>query len=255
MKYLWLGWLLAFGSSSCSSPAEQQADTTVKIRWNRDPEDLSPLAQPNQNAVDAANLLHCGLLQLDLSTGIHSPALADSLPLIRLLGDSLTHLRYQIRRTAAWDSGRPILATDVAFTLKLIFCPRLPNEKAKAQISFIRDIKLDSANPRRFTFICRGQAPEFSFESGDFPIISEDALDPRHSLRQFSVASVAATQPDKFIAPALIALAERYQQADLGHHPERLPGCGPYRMTGWETNRFLIFERKAHWWADSLPHH
>jgi ABC-type transport system substrate-binding protein len=252
MKYLWFGWLLAVGSSSCSLPAEQQVGTVVKIRWNRDPEDLSPLTQPNQSAVDAVNLLHCGLLQVDFSTGIHSPALADSLPLRHLVGDSLTHVRYKLRRTAKWDSGQPILATDVAFTLKLIFCPGLPNEKARTQFSFIHDIKLNSANPRRFTMVCRGQAPEFSYETGDFPILSEDALDPTHSLRQFSVASVAATQLSKPIAPALTALVKRYQQADLGHHPERLPGCGPYRLAAWKRDRFLTFERKAHWWADSL---
>lgn len=252
MKYLWFGWALVVGSSSCSSPADSQASSTVNIRWNRDPESLSPLAQPNQNAVDAAMLLHCSLLQVDISTGSYSPALADSLPLRRLLGDSLTHLRYHLRPTATWDSGRPVLATDVAFTLKLIFCPGLPNEKARAPLSFIHDIKLDSANPRRFTLVCRGQAPEFSYESGDFPIVSEDALDPTHSLRPFSVASVAATQPNATLAPALTALAKRYQQADLGHHPERLPGCGPYQLAKWETNRSLTFKRKTNWWADGL---
>jgi ABC-type transport system substrate-binding protein len=252
MKYFWFGWLVAVGSSSCSSLVEQQANTTVNIRWNRDPESLSPLTQPNQNAVDAANLLHCGLLQVDLAKGVYLPALADSLPKVQLVGDSLTYLHYQLRRVATWDSGRPVLATDVAFTLKLFFCPGLPNEKVRSQISFIHDIKIDSVNPRRFTLICRSQAPEFSFESGDFPILSEDALDPTHSLRHFSVASVIDSPTSAKVAPTLAALAKRYQQADVGHHPGRLPGCGPYELAEWKTDRFVIFKRKAHWWADRL---
>ncbi|MFD1873525.1 ABC transporter substrate-binding protein [Hymenobacter bucti] len=161
------------------------------------------------------------------------------------------HLGYQLRRAAAWDSGQPILATDVAFTLKLIFCPGLPNEKVRTSLQFIRDIKLDSANPRRFTFVCRGQAPEFSYESGDFPILSEDALDPTHSLRQLSLVSIA-NATDATSTPALAALAKRYQEADLGQHPERLPGCGPYQLEEWKTKQSLTFKRKAHWWADSL---
>jgi len=249
MKYLWFGWLLAAGISSCSLPANKQPDSTVRIRWNRDPENLSPLALPNQNAVDAATLLHCSLLQVDLSIGTYSPALADSLPQMQLLGDSLTHLRYQLRRAAAWDNGRPVLATDVAFTLKLIFCPGLPNEKVRAPLGFIRDIKLDPSNPRRFTLVCRGQAPEFGFASGDFPIISEDVLDPKHSLRQFSVESVAAANAAE---PTLAALATRYQQANLEAHPERLPGCGPYKLAVWKKKQYLTFERKTHWWADNL---
>ncbi|MBJ6143355.1 ABC transporter substrate-binding protein [Hymenobacter sp. BT559] len=204
---------------------------------------------PNQNAVDAATLLHCSLLQVDLSTGTYAPALADSLPRMQLLGDSLTHLRYQLRHAAAWDNGRPVLATDVAFTLKLIFCPGLPNEKARTQLGFIRDIKLDPTNPRHFTLVCRGQAPEFGFESGEFPILAEDALDSKHSLRQFSLASVATANTAE---PTLAALAARYQQADLEDHSGRLPGCGPYKLAAWKKNQYLTFERKTHWWADSL---
>lgn len=252
MKYFWVGCLLAGSMSSCSQLAEQQAHTAVRIRWNRDPESLSPLVLSNQNALDAANLLYCGLLQTDLATGAYAPALADSLPQIHLLGDSLTHLRYQLRHAATWDTGRPVLATDVAFTLKLIFCPGLPNEKVRSSLNFIRDIQIDPTNPRRFTLVCRGQAPEFSFESGDFPILSEDALDPTHSLRQLPLASLATRSADAQPVPALTALVERYQKADIGHHPERLPGCGPYRLAAWESRRFLTFERKAHWWADTL---
>jgi peptide/nickel transport system substrate-binding protein len=252
MKYLWFGWLLAVGSSSCSSPAQEHAGNTVNIRWNRDPEDLSPIVLPNQYAIDAANLLYCSLLQVNISTGAFAPALADSLPQMHLLGDSLTHIRYQLRRSATWDNGRPVLATDVAFTLKLLFCPGLPNEKVGTPLRFIKDIKLDPSNPRRFTLVCRGQAPEFSFESGDFPIVPEDALDPSHSLRPFLLASVASASAATPLAPALAALVKRYQKADLGHHPERLPGCGPYRLAAWDNNRSLTFERKSHWWADSL---
>ena len=178
--------------------------------------------------------------------------MADSFPRIRLLGDSLTHLRYQLRRAATWDNGQPVLASDVAFTLKLLFCPGLPNEKVGAQLRVIRDIQLDSTNPRSFTFVCRGQAPEFSFETGEFPIIPEDALDPTHSLRQFTLASLADYSSSTKPAPALEALVARYQKADPGRHPERLPGCGPYRLAAWETNRFLTFQRKPHWWADGL---
>jgi ABC-type transport system substrate-binding protein len=252
MKHLWFGCLLAAGTSACNSSPKQQADTTVHIRWNRDPENLSPIALPNQYAVDAATLLHCSLLQPDFSTGAYAPALADSLPQVQLLGDSLTQLRYQLRAAATWDTGRPVLATDVAFTLKLLFCPGLPNEKSRASLKFIQDIKLDPANPRRFTLVCRGQAPEFCFESGEFPILPEDALDPKHSLRQFSVASLATYSASGKLAPALADLVTRYQQADVGKHPERLPGCGPYKLATWKRDRSLLFKRKAPWWGDNL---
>ena len=252
MKYVWIGLLLAIGSSACSPRDKHQKHSIVRIRWVRDPENLSPLVQPNQNAVDALTLLHCSLLQLDFSTGQHVPALADSLPSIRLVGDSLTEIRYQLRRAATWDNGRPVLASDVAFTLKLYQCPGLPNEKARGQLSFIRDIRLNPGNSRRFTLVCRGQAPEFGFETGDFPVLPEATLYAKHTLRRYSLAQLANLTSLPPRDTALTALVSRYQHADPSHHPERLPGCGPYRLQAWEIDRFLTFVRKPHWWADTL---
>jgi ABC-type transport system substrate-binding protein len=252
MRFFWLGCLLAVGTASCSLSTQQQDSSTIRIRWTRDPETLSPLALPNQNAIDAANLLHCGLLQQDFSTGAYLPALAESLPQARPLGDSLLQLRYQLRAEATWDDGRPVLATDVAFTLKLLRCPGLPNEMAQMQSGFIQAIELDATNPRRFTFICRGQSPEYPKQSGEFPILPEAALDPTHTLRSVSLADFTSSSASARVTPLLQALAQRYQAADPGHHPNRLPGCGPYRLTNWDTSRLLTFARKTHWWADAL---
>ena len=249
MKSFWLGCLLT-AISACSLATRQEVSNTVRIRWARDPETLSPLALPNPSAIDATNLLHCGLLQINFSADSYSPALADSLPQVRLLGDSLQLLRYQLRKEATWDNGQPVLATDVAFTLKLLRCPGLPNELSRAQYAFIQAIELDATNPRRFTLVCRGQASSYSGQSGDFPILPEAALDPAHTLRRFSLASLSNSTTSA--APALVALAQRYQQADPGHHPERLPGCGAYQLAHWETGRSLAFARKRHWWADTL---
>lgn len=252
MKHFWVGLLLAICSSACSPADKHQKHNVVRIRWVRDPENLSPLVQPNQNAVDALTLLHCSLLQVDFSTGTYAPALANSLPHVQLVGDSLTELRYELRQEAAWDNGSPVLATDVAFSLKLYQCPGLPNEKVRAQLSFIRDIKIDANNPRRFTLVCRGQGPEYSSETGDFPILPEAALDAEHTLRLNSLARLANLSSLTPRDTALKVLVNRYQHTDPSHHPERLPGCGAYRMMAWEIDRFLTFVRKPHWWADTL---
>jgi ABC-type transport system substrate-binding protein len=252
MKYSWVGWLLAAGVSACSLSVKQQPDSIVRIRWSRDPENLSPLELPNQAAVEAANLLHCGLLQVNFSTGEYSPALADSLPQAKLIGDSITQLRYRLRNAAAWDNKQPVLASDVAFTIKLLHCPGLPNEKLRAQLGFITDVVLDSVDAKSFTLVCRGQAPEFNITSGDFAVLSEAAFDSAHVLRRFSIAALENCSRTAKPEPALASLAQRYQQANFGRHPERLPGCGAYRLAEWKSGRSLTFVRKSHWWADAL---
>ena len=251
MKRLFLVGLYAGLLTSCSGPAPK-AEGSVRILWTRDPESLDPLALTNQNATDANNLLHLSLLQVDYSAQRYAPALADSLPRVRLLGDSLTLVYYRLRPAATWDDGRPVLARDVAFTLKLMQASGLPNENVKAQFSFIREFRPDPADPRRFTLVCRGQAPEFAQMSGDFFILPEAALDPQGSLRAYQLAALIDRPPTAPPDPVLTALARRYAQANLAQHPGHIPGSGPYQLVKWDKEHRLQFRRKSRWWADEL---
>jgi ABC-type transport system substrate-binding protein len=254
MKYLWLGSLFIVGClslGSCLAPKDKHPADLVRIRWTRDPENLSPLSLANQNAIDAINLLHCSLLQRDYSRNAYSPVLADSLPVVHLIGDSLTSFSYRVRKEAAWDDGRPVLATDVDFTLKLMQCPGLHNERTRTEYSFIQGVRFSATDPRRFTLICRGQAPEYVMASGDYAILPEAALDSAHTLRRYSIAALSR-QDSASSDPALAALVQRYQRLDFARHPARLPGCGPYKLTNWKTDRSLNFQRKSKWWADQL---
>lgn len=252
MKYFWLGSLLALLTSACSTPPAKQASSPITIRWARDPESLDPLALPNPSAIDAANLLHMGLLAIDYQGNAYAPALAKALPQSHTIGDSLTVLDYELRSAATWDDGHPVLATDVDFTLKLLHCPGLPNESGRAQYGFIRQVRIDPANPRRFTLVCRGQGAEILTGSGDFLVLPEATLDPAHTLRRWPLAVLQDWPATRAPAPAVMALVRRYQQANLARQPSNLPGCGPYRLATWDPNRRLCFQRKARWWADKL---
>jgi ABC-type transport system substrate-binding protein len=252
MKYFWLGCLLALLASACSTPPAKQASSPITARWSRDPETLDPLALPNQSAYDAANLLHMALLMIDYQTNAYAPALAQAMPQAHSIGDSLTALDYELRAAATWDDGRAVLATDVDFTLKLLQCPGLPNENSRAQFGFIRQVRLDPANPRRFTLICRGQGAEVQASSGDFSVLPEAALDPTYTLRHLPLATLQDWPAARAPHPAVMALVQRYLRANLARHPGNLPGCGPYRLATWDTNHQLRFQRKARWWADKL---
>ncbi|WP_324675946.1 ABC transporter substrate-binding protein [Hymenobacter sp. GOD-10R] len=206
----------------------------------------------NIYANEGLNLLHTCLLTFDNAEGRIEPWLASRAPVVRYQ-DSLMLLTYHLRKAATWDNGQPVQARDVAFTLKVMNCPGLPNEGAKARFDFIQDIQFDPRDSRAFTLVCKGRSPDYIRESGNFFILPEYALDKTGSLRSISLAylqnSASTTLEQDSV---LTAFANRYQAADLAHHPEQLPGCGPYQLEKWQTGQFLRFRRKSNWWANRL---
>ncbi|MGY2131473.1 ABC transporter substrate-binding protein [Hymenobacter sp. HD11105] len=247
-----LGLYLLLALLSACSPQASSPDA-IRVRWVRDPESLNPLFNPNDYANQAIGLLYQSLLKVDNQGRVFVPWLAEELPTVQRQ-DSLTLLTYRLRSIAAWDNGQPILAQDVAFTLKVMNCPGLPNEGVRAQFSFIRDVRLDSTDTRRFTLVCKGRAPEFAHVSGEYPILPEYALDPQQQLRSISVSALTGPAPVSLTQyPELAAFAQRYNAADLDKNPSRLPGSGPYELTAWRNSQVLSFRRKAKWWADQLP--
>ncbi|MDB5267076.1 MAG: hypothetical protein JWP58_116 [Hymenobacter sp.] len=241
-------------TSSCSSPSKPQAvDAPVRIRWAKDPESLDPFAQPNQNAVEAQGLMTGSLLAVNPETRKFEPFLAEALPLVSYSGDSLTLLSYRLKPAATWDSGQPITAADVAFTLKLIFCKGVPNEGFQLQEAFIRDIQSDPHDARRFTLVCKGKAPDYAQASGDFPVVPEASLDPEGRLRKYSLAEFqgwARASRRTELAQVQQLIAARYTAPRPAPHPQQLGGCGPYSLTEWNRDRQVVFTRKKNWWGD-----
>lgn len=235
---------------SCQQRTASVTDQPVRIRWARDPESLDPYAQPNQAAMEGLNLIGQSLLAIDLSKRQVEPLLAQALPTSSRRGDSLTLLTFHLRPQARWDNGRPVLASDVAFTMRLMLCSQVPAEGTRLMVGFVKETELDPADPRRVTFVCRGKDPSFQQAVGDFLILPEAYLDPKATLRAFSLAELR--QPGPPAQKVLDQVGTRYVAAQLSRHPDRLPGSGPYRLTKWETGREVVFTHKAHWWGDSL---
>ncbi|MBC6696883.1 ABC transporter substrate-binding protein [Hymenobacter puniceus] len=180
------------------------------------------------------------------------PWLADSLPRVRRRGP-LTLLHYRLRPEAKWDNGMPVLAQDVAFTLRVLNCPGLPTEFSRTQYNDILDVELDAADPRRFTLVRASASLDMVRASGDYAILPEYSLDPAKQLRAVPFALLRAdTAAAVRRYPVIRAFAARYQRAQVGRQPNRLPGCGPYKVVAWQPNQYLRLERKAGWWADHL---
>jgi peptide/nickel transport system substrate-binding protein len=238
--------LCGVGLTACTTPSA--GPSAIRIRWAQDPQTLEPLTATSSEALEVINLRHCSLLAGDYEQNRFAPWLAESFPVISRR-DSLTLLTYTLRREATWDNGQPVLARDVAFTLKVMNCPRLPTEYSRTQYGVILDIELDATNPRRFTLVCNGSSKNVIIASGDYLILPEYSLDPEAALR---AVPLPLLRTDTAAAlrryPALVDLASRYRNIP----PEKQPGCGPYQLTAWTKNQYLRLQRKPNWWGSKL---
>ncbi|KUG06637.1 ABC transporter substrate-binding protein [Solirubrum puertoriconensis] len=223
----------------------------MRVCWPRDPESLNPVTLPNAYAIQLNNLLYQSLLTVDGTKRRFVPWLATDMPAVRRT-DSLTFLSYQLRPEATWDNGRPVLASDVVFSLKVITCPGLPNESLRNTLSFVQDVQLDAQNPRRFTLVCRGYAPEYRTTSGDFPVLPEYLLDPDSLLRQVPLGRLLGGDTTLAKTTAVQAFQQRFNDAAQWRDPRVVRGSGAYQLVSWQVGQRVVLERKPKWWGDAL---
>src|SRR5690606_36380195 len=207
----------------------------VRIRLGQDPENLNPVSYTSKDASQQINLLYQSLLTVDLADGKLKPLLAESMPEI-VQQDSFSFFTYRIRPEARWANGSPVTAADVAFSLKTIKCPLVNNEKIRPDFDFVQEIRIDAADPKKFTLLCKGFTPDHLLMSGErFFVMAEYVADPNGFRRTFTLAQLDAEFDDLTEDPQIQALAEQFNSADFTRNPERLQGSAGYELLCWKT--------------------
>ncbi|MFD2245234.1 ABC transporter substrate-binding protein [Pontibacter ruber] len=223
----------------------------VRVRFSADPETLNPVNYSDAGAIQIINLLFHSLLSVDLESDGLKPALAASMPQVERK-DSLTYFTYTLRKEAEWASGAPVTAEDVAFTLKVLKAPLVNNESIKPQVEFIQDIILDKEDPRKFTLLCKGYAPEMELLTGDFFILPAYLFDPAGLLKSVSVRTLSSGSAEPDNNGRIKAFAERFNSTESAKSKEMLQGSGGYLLDSWVPGQYITLKRKESWWGKEL---
>lgn len=232
--------------SFCSQPQRQPDE--VRVRLAVDPETLNPVSYVNAQGLQLINLLFQSLLGPDLADNELKPILAEAIPLIEQKEDS-TYISYTLREEAEWADGKPVTAEDVAFTLKVIKAPLLNNERLRPQLEFIKNIRIDSSNSRKFTLICDGFTPEMELLSGDYFILPSHIYDPEGLLTPFSLEAISENPSELEKAKQLQQFAQLFNSADFARNKHYLTGSGGYELEHWVSGQSVILKRKENWWG------
>jgi peptide/nickel transport system substrate-binding protein len=230
------------------------------LHLDAEPDRLLPMLTTSNYARSVYSGLFAYLLFQDPQTLEIIPQLATSRPEIEEIteGENAGGLAYtfEIREEASWDNGSPVTGEDYIFTMKALFNPKIPATAYRVYLSFIKDIRLDPENPRRFT-VYTNQRYIIGEEAigAALPILPAYHYDPDGLMKDISLASLADEKQAQQLADSderLQTFADQFTSPRFSREADGVSGAGPYQLTKWETGQRIILERKSDWWGDSV---
>ena len=239
--------------SSCKKTANPDV---VKIHLADEPDKLQPYFATNAYARQVMRHVFYTLMEYDPKTYAYSPMMAKAAPVIAVVdtGKNLRSFTYELLDEAVWDNGKPVLASDYEFSLKLILNPKSAASRWRPFFMGIKDFNIDPANPKKFTIIAENDllvADAF----GSIYILPEYIYDPKGLMKKFDVgvlanATMAAELESK--EPSLQEFADFSSEVKFSREAGSVVGCGPYALTKWETGQYILLKKKENWWGNSI---
>ena len=259
MRNFGLFFLLVLLFVACRSNERDAGPVTLRARLAADPDRLNPMLATSGYANEVLKLTHFPLLEYHPYTLELQPVLAASLPRETAIDTGSlaggTAYTYDIRPEATWDDGTPVTAADYIFTLKAAFNPLVKASAWRGYLSFIRDVIIDSANPRRFTVLTDQHYFLALPATGNFNLYPAHLYDPDSLLLDIPLSQLSDPASAEALAaedPRLAEFAAQFTMDQRNRAPDMVRGAGPYQLAQWTTGQEIVLTRKPNWWGDPL---
>lgn len=248
---------LIIGGCQCSSKKGKNdyGKNELVVHELSDPDKLNPSTSTSADATYIEDMLFMKLLDVDKKTMTVKPKLAVSLPTVMEITEGEYKgglvITYEIRPDAVWDDGSPVLASDVDFTYKTLLHPLIDNEQGRSTIEFIKEVKIDPSNPRKFSVYTPIKYYLAEFVSGSIFVIQEKHYDPKGLIKNVSLKEINNEKNHSGFKGSELHQnfakefnSEKYQREKGG-----VEGNGPYKFESWVTSQRIILSRKTNWWG------
>lgn len=252
--------------TSCKTDPKQGSDVdfkrtenTVLMRLRAEPDRLNPILTTNNYARQIVDHMFMYLITVDPETFEYIPHLAKALPTIEDItegpyagGESYT---FELHEEAVWDNGTPVTANDYIFTIKSVLNPLSETARIRPYLSFIKEVKVDPANPKKFTvytnekYLLGAEAV-----SNTVAVLPEYLYDPEGLMKNFTLAELSDPANAEQLAknPQIIQFAEAFNSPKYSREKGFIAGSGPYQFEEWITGQKIVLTKKADWWGDKL---
>jgi peptide/nickel transport system substrate-binding protein len=255
-----LAFAFLFSCSSCGGDGAKSAwkhdDNTVRMRVSTAPNSINPyLARTKYERLPSELVFQCPM-NFDYGTMAFVPQLIKAAPTVQDItegefkgGQSFT---YEIMPEATWDDGKPVTGHDYEFTVKALFNPKMPTQRYLGYVEFVRDVKVDEADPKKFTVFAYKKYFLNMEAISNVTILPEHIYDEGGLMKKFAVKDL--TDPAKAATlaadPALQQFADAYTSPKFAR--EVNAGSGPYQVAEWTGDQRLVLAKKKNWWGEKL---
>jgi peptide/nickel transport system substrate-binding protein len=237
---------------------KKSLDRALVVRQLADPDMLNPLNFKSDNARVINELIFGGINSMEMKCEYELvPFLTKQLGIVSDITEGEfaggMKIEYEIREEAKWDNGEPVTANDYVFTIKTILNPKTNCEHLKSFYSWIGDVVIDPANPKKY--IVYSKEKYFKIEEfAAYAIIPEYNYDPKKIMRNFSIRDLAddTKREELKLNSDINAFAAEFNSEKFQRDPKSISGLGPYTLESWTTGQEVTLKRKDNWWGDQF---
>jgi peptide/nickel transport system substrate-binding protein len=260
-KYISISSLILLSFLGCKNDGNHKNEITIRII--AEPQKLNPVTTEDALTSQITNNIFMPLLDFDLQTLDVIPILAKSRPIITTMDTGLYKggltITYEILEAAKWDNGTPVTASDYIFTLKSIFNPNIGASNQRSGLDFIKDVKIDAINNKKFTVYTDKPYINAEAASGYLSIMPEYVYDSKGLMKEVSLGALLNSSINSKIQatslvdnPGLKAFADAFQKPQFEREKNGVIGCGPYNLDSWVTGQQITLTKKANWWGQTI---
>ena len=246
--------------SSCNPDNAKQVDSSSKktidnidIRLPNDPKNFHPIFNPNSVGREVFQYIFLSLADLNPENLALTPVLIKEIPEgyeSDKDGEKWINYQIEILPEATWSDGTAITAKDYLYTINMICHPMSNSDRWRKYLIPIKSVRLNPNNPKRFTISFDKEyheALDIAVAINLLPAHIYDKTGKISALNAVELLNEDYKESDEEIKES-IELVNKSASATTD-----VVQNGPYRMTSYASEQYVILERVKDYWGSAYP--
>ncbi len=233
---------------------EENEDFKISIRLAEDPERLNPMLLVKSVPRQVFQYIFLPLADYDPVTLEMRPILIEKLPDPQLGSDDIT-FDFKFKDDAVWSDGKSISADDYISTIKTALVTGVDATKWRNYLKYILSIDIDPEDSRAFSVKVDAEVNLLALElATTVQLYPKHIYDPNSVLDNYTIDQL---RNDEFYDQELRRDSSLHFFAQQFNSPKYsrdiVVGSGPYTLTDWKTNQYVVLDRQLEYWGDDYP--